>query len=205
MARFTGRFEVRCAIFLLASPFPGCQGCGPSPHFSVGPGIARPLPQFVHEIPATAPLPLERDAAVLVFVRPSGAAPLAMPAIVDERGRYLGTTVAASYFAATLPPGDHTFALCTTDGAVLRAHLAPGKRYFVEVTVSQLFTTTGRLAPIRPRSEHWGDLTRWYVEKKHLVADEAAGQADLGERAVSCARAGSGDDPPGTIGPDDGE
>jgi hypothetical protein len=159
----------------------GCQA-------HVGPKIDR-IDKFadevtdvlLDEVPSNTEIPSRADVATVVFVRPAISAQGLTPVVLDEQGRFLGQIWTASYFAVTVAPGEHRFVVCSSQHAGLRARLAPGKRYVVEVVWEP---GSRRMIPraMRPGSEGWGELGRWYGEHTRVVANEEAWQAYVRSR-----------------------
>ena len=134
-------------------------------------------------------MPNGPDHAVVVFFRPGDDR--GHPPIVNEQGHYLGTSVAGAYFSVIVPPGDHTFVSCTTTPGVLRVRLLAGKRYNVLVTSSEVFRISkSALWPIRPGTDPFSQLDRWYTEQKHIVTDDTEAEKELGDSLAECARDG---------------
>ena len=129
---------------------------------------------------AIAPAP---DAATVVFVRPSGYAGGIVTTIVDEHGRFLGDSEAESYFQVKVPPGEHMFVAWSEGTPALKASLAPGRVYFVEVAPKMgAWSARVQLLALTPRSESWPKLGEWLRESQPMAPDEAAGQARMAER-----------------------
>lgn len=132
--------------------------------------------------------------AMVVFVRPGSFALLAkyevvdvpQPAVKDSAGRvafFLGESVANSHFAVALPPGDHVFVVYHGSDPIarndaMRATLAPGRTYFVEISPNMGGV---EILAITPRAESWAKITTWLQDTKELVPDRAAGQAQIDE------------------------
>jgi hypothetical protein len=119
-----------------------------------------------------------RDAATIVFVRPSGWKGEDRTTILDEHGRFLGDSLARSYFAVRVPPGENLFVSCSSNTAALRAVVAPGRIYFVEVSPKPgFFGTRFSLVAVHPGAPSWKLLDSWITESTAYVPDESAGQA----------------------------
>jgi hypothetical protein len=123
------------------------------------------------------------DQALVIFVRPGSMAYLAGYQVVDDKGVFLGESLANSHFAALVPPGDHIFVafhdwdpIARNDA--MRARLLPGRTYYVKV---QPGMTGVDILAITPRTESWSQLTTWLQETKELVPDRAAGQRYMDE------------------------
>src|SRR5689334_11749984 len=72
-------------------------------------------------------------AATVVFVRPSRIGGAITSVIATTDGRFLGESQAKSYFVARLPPGDHLLVSWSESTPAMRASLAAGMIYYVEV------------------------------------------------------------------------
>ncbi|APR78076.1 Hypothetical protein A7982_03423 [Minicystis rosea] len=137
---------------------------------------------LVSDVPSNMEIPARADVATVVFVRPSSDAEGLTPVVLDEQGRFLGQSWTKSYFAVTVAPGEHRFVVCSDRHAGLRARLAAGKRYVVEIVWGG--RGSGRMIPraMRPGSEGWGELGRWYGEFTHFGANGEAWQAYVRSR-----------------------
>jgi hypothetical protein len=123
------------------------------------------------------------EAATVVFVRPSSYARGMRSTILDGHGRFLGDSLPESYFAVKVPPGEHLFIAWAENTAALRATLAPGKTYYIEVAPKLgAFSARMQLLAVTPRSENWKEVRQWVAESKQLLVNEAGGQAYLRER-----------------------
>jgi hypothetical protein len=81
---------------------------------------------------------------------------------------------------AELEPGEHLFIVWTTEAVeALKATVAPGKTYFVEVTAKMgAFVARASLWAVTPRSDSWKERKSW--EKLPLLEPDAKkGQAYL--------------------------
>jgi hypothetical protein len=128
------------------------------------------------------------DSAVVVFVRPSGFARAMGSTILDGRGRFLGDSLPETYFAVRVPPGEHIFIAWAENTAALRASLAPGRTYYIEVAPKMgALSARMHLLAITPRAESWGELRTWMDESKQTIPDEPSGQAYLASRSEDVA------------------
>ena len=134
------------------------------------------------------------DQALVVFVRPGSFALLAkyevvdvpQPPVKDAAGHvafFLGESVANSHFAVALPPGEHVFVCYHGSDPIarndaMRAALAPGRTYFVEISPNMGGV---EILAITPRAESWKQITGWLADTKELVPDRAAGQKEIDE------------------------
>lgn len=123
-------------------------------------------------------------AATVVFVRPSSFAGLIVPVIATAQGRFLGESEASSHFVVRLPPGEHVLFTWSEGTPALRATLAAGRVYFVEVAPKMgAFSSRVQLLALTSRAESWPKVREWLRDTKTLVPDEAAGQAYVQSRA----------------------
>lgn len=134
------------------------------------------------------PLIAPPDAALVVFMRPSGYGRSVATTILDDRGMFLGDSIGETQFAVTLPPGRHVFLSWAENTAPLQGDFLPGRVYYVEVSPRMGFWSTRiQLIALTPRSEHWSHVNEWLHETTQLVPDAAAGQAYLNGRADAVA------------------
>src|SRR5262249_18473662 len=107
---------------------------------------------------------------------------------LDERGRFLGDSLPESYFAVRVPAGEHVFVAWAENTAALRASLAPGRTYYVEVASKPgAWSARAHLLAITPRSETWKDVRTWLAESTQLGPNEPGGQAYLQSRSEDVA------------------
>jgi hypothetical protein len=123
-------------------------------------------------------------AARVVFVRPSRAAPKIAYTLFDERGRYLGDSMARSHFSVDLPPGHHVFLNSGNHTDALAADLAAGRTYFVEVVPHK----REHFAAIAPGGRLWDRRDRLVARTKTLAPNPTQGQAFLDGRAARVKR-----------------
>jgi hypothetical protein len=123
------------------------------------------------------------DQATVVFVRPSSFGGALKQTILDGEGRFLGEALPSSRFSVSLPPGEHTFIVWAENTSAVKASLAAGKIYFVEVSLSMgALSARADLVPIKPGTEAWEMLEGWLAETDAFDPDAAGGQAYLAER-----------------------
>lgn len=128
------------------------------------------------------------NAALVVFVRPSGYASSVATTILDDQGAFLGDSIAGSQFAVLVPPGPHLFLAWAENTAPLVATVLPGRVYYVEVAPKLGFWTPRvHLLAINPRTDSWRELSLWMSQSNQLIPDVAAGQAYLNERQADVA------------------
>jgi hypothetical protein len=139
--------------------------------------------EFMRAVEAPLPLKSPADQALVVFVRPSKFAFAVGANLLDENGRFLGDSLAESYFAVTLKPGHHEFTVWAENTDVIAADLAPGKVYFVEVQPTMgAFSAQMHLRAIKPGLSNWEKRDEWLAKSKQYLSDFAAGQANLDRR-----------------------
>jgi hypothetical protein len=123
------------------------------------------------------------DQATVVFVRPSSFGGGLKQTILDGKGRFLGEALPSSRFSVTLPPGEHTFIVWAENTSAVKANLAAGKIYFVEVSLSMgALSARADLVPVKPGSEAWGKLEGWLADTDAFDPDASGGQAYLAGR-----------------------
>jgi hypothetical protein len=135
--------------------------------------------------PVAAPQPVKpvADEATVVFVRPSSFGSALKQTILDGKGQFLGEALPSSRFAVKMPPGEHTFIVWAENTGAVKANLAAGKVYFVEVSLSMgALSARADLLPIKPGSESWGKLEEWLADTEMFDPDTSGGQAYLSER-----------------------
>jgi hypothetical protein len=130
-------------------------------------------------------MPVTRDpgAATVIFIRPSSSASGQQFTVLDSRGRFLGDALAETYFPVKVPPGEHIFLVWGENTAAVRANVAPGKFYYIEVAPRMgLFSARVQLLAITPRSKSWKDLLTWMHDSEMMMPIEPAGQYYLQSR-----------------------
>lgn len=131
-----------------------------------------------------------QDTATVVFVRPSEFGGADRVTIIDGKGRFLGETMPASYFATKVPAGEHLFISWGENTSAVKATVAAGKVYYVEVTAPNgPRTPFVYLKAASLRSPAYGRVDSWLAKTQPLAPDEARGQADLQTRSSGVASA----------------
>ena len=113
LAPFSRRFF---GVIGLAALLAGASGCTATSNYMIQPQMPVPL---------VAP----PDAALVVFLRPSGYGSAVATTILDDRGAFLGDSIGGTEFAVALPPGQHVFLAWAENTAPLRAELLPSRVY----------------------------------------------------------------------------
>src|SRR5688500_8455849 len=118
--------------------------------------------------PGAAPkLEAEAETARVVFLRPSGFASAIKTTILDGHGQFLGDSLPTSYFVVDLPAGEHVFVAWAENTSALRAKLAPGKVYYVEVSPKMgAWSARVGLLALSPRSEECAELQGWLADSR---------------------------------------
>jgi len=131
----------------------------------------------------TPPAPPTADAATVVFIRPSGYGGGQRMTVLDADGRFLGDSLPKSYFTVKVTPGEHVFVVWGENTGAMRANVAGGKTYYVEVSPKLgVISSRVHLLALTPRHENWKELPDWLKESRPMAPDEAAGQAYLAKR-----------------------
>lgn len=123
------------------------------------------------------------DRATVVFIRPSSFAASLLVTVLDDKGRFIGDVPPSSWFWTSVEPGEHTFISWAENTGALRAKLAAGTIYFVEVEVKLgALSARAHLKALGPKSEAWEEREVWLRDNAQLEVDERAGQAYLDRR-----------------------
>ena len=139
--------------------------------------------EFMRPAPRVEAWIAPADRALVVFIRPDSFSAAVKATVLDDQGNYVGDSLPASYFSASVTPGDHVFLAWAMNTAVLEAHLAAGQTYFVEVVLSAgLWAPRVDLVPLTPRSEDWSRRGEWLHDYRSLAVDPAQGQAAFKKR-----------------------
>ena len=125
---------------------------------------------YMAETLTSASVAPDATTAVVTFIRPSRYAMLQVPTILDEHAHFVGECDAASKFSIAVSPGRHVFVVWAENADALVADLAPGKRYFVEVSPTEGWTSARvHLIALTPRSKKWPEREAWLAGTKTLV------------------------------------
>ena len=169
-----------------------------APAVSIALGLAAtactPSSDLMHEPATPRAAKAPPGQALVVFVRPGIFALLAkyrvvdvpQPPVKDAAGHvafFLGESVASSHFAVAVPPGEHVFVCYHGSDPIarndaMRATLAPGRTYFVEISPNMGGV---EILAITPRAGSWSKITTWLQDTKELVPDRPAGQKEIDE------------------------
>ena len=123
------------------------------------------------------------DRATVIFVRPSSFAGGLLVTVLDDRGQFIGDALPSSWFFTTVEPGEHTFISWAENTGALRAKLAAGKIYFVQVDVKLgALSARAHLKALGPKSDAWEERDEWLRDNAQHEVDERSGQAYLDGR-----------------------
>jgi hypothetical protein len=125
------------------------------------------------EVPRSASPTAAADSATVVFLRPwpgDIGDRAAAVAILDEKGNWLGDAAVESHFYVQLPPDEYMFVAWSTNTAALRAKLAAGRVYYVEIhgTASFVGEPETTMEALTPRHEDYKNLSYWMKTTKRL-------------------------------------
>ncbi|HEV8245705.1 MAG TPA: hypothetical protein VGP93_08050 [Polyangiaceae bacterium] len=125
--------------------------------------------------------------AMVVFMRPSTYADTNRYAVYADRYGFVGHSLPASWFFAELPAGQHLFCAKGENTAALRASLAPGRTYYVEVSPRYgFFSSRVQLLAVTPRSSQWSQRYDWLAESAgYRLVDPGEVQRDVVADAIS--------------------
>lgn len=134
--------------------------------------------------PAAGPPPAApSDKAMVVFIRPSSFGGALAFTVLDEKANFLGKATPSSNFAVMVDPGPHIFTVWAENSDGLKADLAPGKTYFIEVQVKMgAMSARSSLVAIKPSVESWQKRGTWMAETKPMTTDFVNGQAMIDAR-----------------------
>ncbi|MEK7704219.1 MAG: hypothetical protein AAB426_04615 [Myxococcota bacterium] len=127
--------------------------------------------------PAATLAPQAADMARVVFLRPSSMAGGITLTIVDDKGRFIGDSTPGSRFAADVTPGEHAFIAWGEGTHSMKARLASGKTYYVEVSPHMgAWSARFHLTAVKRGSASLGKLPDWLRETEQLEVLGAEGQ-----------------------------
>jgi hypothetical protein len=153
---------------LLSSAVIGCfaLGCGSSKYM-------RPVsgPEVVGAPP---------NKARVVFVRPSDFQLALVFTIIDERGNFLGDSTGSGHFSVFLDPGEHYLIAWTEGTETVKATLAPGRTYYIEVRPTWgMWSGRASLWAVNRKSGLMKKIPSYLSDTSVTTPDTAAGQAHL--------------------------
>ena len=161
------------AVCLAASML--ALGCNPSSNYMRATG------------PLTAP---RSNEAQIVFVRDSVLGSAIVLTIIDDKGNFIGESTANSHFASTLPPGKYTFIAWGEGTHAMRANVAAGKRYYVEVSPHMgAWSARFHLFAAKPKTERYKSVRESMASTETIAPLKEEGQAYVNGRATDRADA----------------
>jgi hypothetical protein len=132
----------------------------------------------IRDVPPGAALKAPSDAALVVFLRPSGRDPDTDAIVFDDQGRVVANVPAASYAAVIIAAERYVLFPWSENATALELSLGEGKTYYVEVDASRgILGTRAELFAIKPDTPRWAKLQAELARAKHVDADRAAKQA----------------------------
>lgn len=150
------------ASLVLAGSFMALSGCAATSRYMVK---------------GTEYAPVTPEVAQVVFVRPSGFARAIAATIVDSQGRFIGDSIPNSRFAVNFAPGEYTFIAWGEGTHSLKASLAAGKTYYIEVApVMGVWAARFHLKALKPGGKNWDQLQDWLRESTPHTVQTAEGQ-----------------------------
>ena len=148
-------------------------------------GCAARSSYMVEATVTSAQIQPSTETALVTFIRPSRYALLMSPAILDENAHFLGASEARSKFTVAMRPGHHVFVVWAENSDAIVADLAPGKRYFIEVSPTEGWTSARvHLIALTPHGKKWRDLDGW-LERTTTLVPSAAGETYVESRKAA--------------------
>lgn len=122
----------------------------------------------------------EANSCRVVFIRPVRVGFAVTPVIITSEGKYLGESIAKSYFAASLPAGKYTFIVDGENTHALKANLKAGKTYYVRLLVHfGTWSPRFHLVAYRPGAELWEEKDKFIADCEFYMPDREAGQKNV--------------------------
>jgi hypothetical protein len=146
--------------------------------FTSGCGAA--TSEYMRPVMTPEPAGAPPNKARVVFVRPSGMANKVIFTIIDERGYFLGDSTAGARFSVFVDPGDHHFIVWTETTETVKATLAPGRTYYVEVRPKMgMWKARASLWAVNRKSGLQQSIPSYLADTTVTTPDFATGQAYL--------------------------
>jgi hypothetical protein len=150
--------------------------------------------KYMRPVSGPEPVGAPPDKARVVFVRPSNFQLLFVFTIIDERGYFLGDSTGNGRFSVFLDPGEHYFIAWTENTETVKATLAPGRTYYVEVRPTWgMGKGRASLWAVNRRSGLMKKIPSYLADTLVATSDFAAGQAhlnSLGQQLPSAVKKG---------------
>jgi len=136
--------------------------------------------KYMRPVSGPDPVGTPPNKARVVFVRPSDFQLALVFTIIDERGYFLGDSTGSGRFSFFLDPGEHYFIAWTEGTESVKATLAPGRTYYVEVRPTWgMWKGRASLWAVNRRSGLMKKIPSYLSETSVTTPDSAAGQAHL--------------------------
>jgi hypothetical protein len=147
---------------------------------TLGAGCSAATSPYMRPVVGPEPMGAPPNQARVVFVRPSNGAFKVLFTIIDEHGSFLGDSTAKGRFSVLLDPGDHYFIVWTESTETVKATLAPGRTYYVEVRPKMgVWKARASLWAVNRRSGLLQNIPSYLADTTVTTPDAAAGQAYL--------------------------
>jgi len=157
-------------------------------------GCGAATSEYMKPVAGPEPQGAPPNKARVVFVRPSGGAWKVIFTIIDERGYFLGDSTAGGRFSVYLDPGEHYFIVWTETTETVKATLAPGRTYYVEVRPKMgMWKARASLWAVNRKSGLMQSIPSYLSDTTVTTPDFAAGQAylnSLGNELPNAAKQG---------------
>jgi len=143
-------------------------------------GCGTATSEYMRPVAGPEPVGAPPNKARVVFVRPSGGAWKVLFTIIDEHGYFLGDSTAKGRFSVFLDPGEHYFIVWTETTETVKAILAPGRTYYVEVRPKMgMWKARASLWAVSRKSGLMQSIPSYLSDTTVTAPDFAAGQAYL--------------------------
>ncbi len=143
-------------------------------------GCGAATSEYMRPVVGPEPAGVPPNKARVVFVRPSGMANKVIFTIIDQRGYFLGDSTAGGRFSVFVDPGDHYFIVWTETTETVKASLAPGRTYYVEVRPKMgMWKARASLWAVNRKSGLMQSIPSYLSDTTVTTTDFAAGQAYL--------------------------
>jgi hypothetical protein len=147
---------------------------------ALGAGCGAATSEYMRPVAGPEPMGAPPNKARVVFVRPSGMANKVIFTIIDQRGYFLGDSTAGGRFSVFVDPGDHYFIVWTETTETVKASLAPGRTYYVEVRPKMgMWKARASLWAVNRKSGLMQNIPSYLADTTVTTPDFAAGQAYL--------------------------
>ncbi len=157
-------------------------------------GCGAATSEYMKPVVGPEPAGSPPNKARVVFVRPSSGAGKVIFTIIDERGYFLGDSTAGGRFSVFLDPGDHYFIVWTETTETVKASLAPGRTYYVEVRPKMgMWTARASLWAVNRKSGLMQNIPSYLTDTTVTTPDFTAGQNylnSLGNELPNAAKQG---------------